>query len=442
MSQGDSGEGNGSSWLSGLIQSAKEKSATALNLVKRDLAEFTSTMHDDTVKIATTVKDKLTQENATAATQKVKQGVTSLLGGISKALVIEPDDDYQLAKIVGGEAVVFDRFKARQHAIQIDPTTYTADPVPEDGYREWLATFDLDSMKGKVSELLVSNVEVRALYTQLVPLTVSNLDFWSRYFFKLHQLEEEEARRMELMKRADRVDGAKELGWDEEDDEDWTEVRGSCSSGSQLTPAADIIASLPPDTRLADNSTAAVAAEATCTASETTNVTSTIESTISTPPESDIISSTTTIIAPQDATIPLSCSSLPSAAATAECVSVNATAASVSADREESVVSSISQSSDRSWSAISESTKSDGLVVIGSTPERTTPSDEGSNAKESLDEDWEKDFDVEVTEQEVIAAKERLMSRATAAMATTPSPSATTTTSNTQDNKGEDWEDW
>lgn len=51
------------------------------------------------------------QENASAATQKVKEGVSSFLGGISKALVIAPDDDYQLAQIVGGQAVVFDRYK-------------------------------------------------------------------------------------------------------------------------------------------------------------------------------------------------------------------------------------------------------------------------------------------------------------------------------------------
>jgi len=41
----------------------------------------------------------------------MKEGVSSFLGGISKALVIPPDDDYQLAQIVGGEAVVFDRYK-------------------------------------------------------------------------------------------------------------------------------------------------------------------------------------------------------------------------------------------------------------------------------------------------------------------------------------------
>jgi len=44
----------------------------------------------------------------------MKEGVTTLLGGISKALVVEPDDDYQMARIVGGEAVIFDRFKVRR----------------------------------------------------------------------------------------------------------------------------------------------------------------------------------------------------------------------------------------------------------------------------------------------------------------------------------------
>jgi len=44
---------------------------------------------------------------------------------------------------------------------------------------------------------------------------VSNLDFWSRYYFRRYQLDEEEARRIELMRRADEVQGEKEIGWDE-----------------------------------------------------------------------------------------------------------------------------------------------------------------------------------------------------------------------------------
>jgi len=56
------------------------------------------------------------------------------------------------------------------HAIQTDPTTYTTEPSPSDSYCDWQSSFDIESFKGNISELLVSNVEVRALYTQLVRL--------------------------------------------------------------------------------------------------------------------------------------------------------------------------------------------------------------------------------------------------------------------------------
>jgi len=52
----------------------------------------------------------------------VKEGVSSLLGGISKALVIAPDDDYQLTQIVGGQPVVFDRYKVRLTVLLAPPT--------------------------------------------------------------------------------------------------------------------------------------------------------------------------------------------------------------------------------------------------------------------------------------------------------------------------------
>jgi BSD domain len=57
---------------------------------------------------------------------------------------------------------------------------------------------------------IVANVQV--------PLTVSNNDFWRRYYFRIHLLDEEEARRVELMKRAENVQGdnEKEIGWEDE----------------------------------------------------------------------------------------------------------------------------------------------------------------------------------------------------------------------------------
>ena len=49
-----------------------------------------------------------------------------------------------------------------------------------------------------------------------VPSQVSHQDFWRRYFYKLHQLEVDEARKQALMKRAERANVKEDsVGWDE-----------------------------------------------------------------------------------------------------------------------------------------------------------------------------------------------------------------------------------
>ena len=59
--------------------------------------------------------------------------------------------------------------QARLHAIQIDPGTYTNEPTgPQQEFNDWFATFLIEEKKAEISELLVANVQVRALYTHLV----------------------------------------------------------------------------------------------------------------------------------------------------------------------------------------------------------------------------------------------------------------------------------
>ena len=59
--------------------------------------------------------------------------------------------------------------KARLHALQLDVETYTQPPRGSlEQFSMWKESFDIDSHKGDISELLVSKVEVRALYTKLV----------------------------------------------------------------------------------------------------------------------------------------------------------------------------------------------------------------------------------------------------------------------------------
>lgn len=47
-----------------------------------------------------------------------------------------------------------------------------------------------------------------------VPSEVSHADFWARYFYKVHQLELDEARKMALMKRAEQT-REESFSWDD-----------------------------------------------------------------------------------------------------------------------------------------------------------------------------------------------------------------------------------
>lgn len=51
----------------------------------------------------------------------------------------------------------------------MDTGTYLDEPSgPPEQFADWLKSFDLDSKKGDISELLISMVEVRSLYATLV----------------------------------------------------------------------------------------------------------------------------------------------------------------------------------------------------------------------------------------------------------------------------------
>ncbi|KAF6038318.1 BSDC1 [Bugula neritina] len=99
----------------------------------------------------------------------VKKGLTDLLGGITKALTIPPEDDEEvdvLRVTSGGSLEVFDKAKARLFEIQTSPQTYCTEPDgPQEQFDTWRSTFDLEAKKGEISDLLVSVNETAAYYS-------------------------------------------------------------------------------------------------------------------------------------------------------------------------------------------------------------------------------------------------------------------------------------
>ncbi|NWY00968.1 BSDC1 protein, partial [Nothoprocta ornata] len=218
------------SWLQQSYQAVKEKSSEALEFMKRDLAEFTQVVqHDTACTIAATasvVKDRLARtEVSSGATEKVRKGLSDFLGVISDTFAPSPDktidcDVITLMATPTGTTEPYDSAKARLYSLQSDPATYCNEPDgPAELLEAWLSQFNLEEKKGEISELLATSPSIRALYSKMVPVAVSHSEFWQRYFYKVHRLEQDEVRREALKQRVEQSMHREEPGW-EEDEED------------------------------------------------------------------------------------------------------------------------------------------------------------------------------------------------------------------------------
>ncbi|XP_014802033.1 PREDICTED: BSD domain-containing protein 1 [Calidris pugnax] len=229
MAEGEDG-GWWRSWLQQSYQAVKEKSTEALEFMKRDLAEFTQVVqHDTACTIAATasvVKDKLARtEGSSGATEKVRKGLSDFLGVISDTFAPSPDktidcDVITLMATPTGTTEPYDSAKARLYSLQSDPATYCNEPDgPAELLEAWLSQFNLEEKKGEIAELLATSPSIRALYTKMVPVAVSHSEFWQRYFYKVHRLEQDEARREALKQRAELSIHQEEPGWEEDEEE-------------------------------------------------------------------------------------------------------------------------------------------------------------------------------------------------------------------------------
>lgn len=219
-------------WGSQFIADVRNKSAEAMTMVKNDLSEFVCTIqHDTSTAVADTanaVKEslKVEEDEPEGTSARIKQGVSSFFDSLSNSLRENIAHVATAAGAVVSDAPepVFDRMQARLHEIQTDPATFCSDP---DGhlamYEEWCKAFDPEQHKREISELLVNVPEVRALYARLVPSAVTHVLFWQRYFYKVHQLEQEEKKRAALVARANQAQ-VEELGWGDDDLSDTEEL--------------------------------------------------------------------------------------------------------------------------------------------------------------------------------------------------------------------------
>uniref|UniRef100_A0A3Q2CLH1 BSD domain containing 1 n=1 Tax=Cyprinodon variegatus TaxID=28743 RepID=A0A3Q2CLH1_CYPVA len=251
-------EGWWGGWFQQSFQAVKDKSSEALEFLKRDLTEFSTVVQHDTacsiVATANAVKNKLAVEGSSETTEKVKKSLSGFLGVITDTLAPPPDktidcDVITLVATPAGTTEVYDSSKARLYSLQADPATYCNEPDgPPEQFDCWLSTFSLEEKKGEISELLVNSPSIRALYTKMVPAAVSHSEFWQRYFYKVFQLDQEEARRVALKQRAEQSAHTETLGWEEEEEDDF--VGATSPSHLNLKPPPDSTPPAPTETSL------------------------------------------------------------------------------------------------------------------------------------------------------------------------------------------------
>jgi len=222
----------------------KSKSLEVVKAVSEDLGEVKESLGHYSAPISkaggalkTTLKeiDEITDDMAESAINEVSKGATSLwsmASGYASQMFVEEDID-ATPVMVGNdhEPIILDRLQAQLHALASDQETFTSDPDLSDCSSEewtaWLAGLDLDKRQGEISELMINNNNIRKNYSSLVPGKVQHKLFWARYFYKVHLIEKQEAKRQVLKKRAEqtKVDEDNEINWDDDEDDDLEKVQ-------------------------------------------------------------------------------------------------------------------------------------------------------------------------------------------------------------------------
>ncbi|XP_068082953.1 BSD domain-containing protein 1 [Anabrus simplex] len=200
-------------------------SVEVLEFVKRDLDEFSSAVKSEATSVVssttTVLKDKLKLDEPESTANTMKRSLSSFLGQMSSALnPIPQDDDEEAIVIFDSKPVPLTKFQKKLHALTVDPNTFLTDPdeASKPQYQAWLEIVEDQLTPERLSKLMAASPELHCQYNKLVPEQVSHALFWQRYLFAKALLEDEEARLEALERRAEREKQAAEnLCWEKED---------------------------------------------------------------------------------------------------------------------------------------------------------------------------------------------------------------------------------
>ncbi|KAI3411844.1 hypothetical protein GPALN_001907 [Globodera pallida] len=225
------------------VNSAKEKTKSAFELIKKDINEFSDTLQNETNSLVNSAAKKAqffgqivsptsddvkgeeiekraeeSNETSTSTTPEGHKGKPQAEESLQinflglnwvkqmASEVVETVHKFATEDTTRDEANCTEEIHFGGHAssrkstldqctllqMQNDRRTFLQKPHRgAELYSRWLADFKISEYNGEINLLLGENSRLREIYAELVPSLVENHTFWHRYFFKVHLKEME-----------------------------------------------------------------------------------------------------------------------------------------------------------------------------------------------------------------------------------------------------------
>ncbi|KAH3756229.1 hypothetical protein Pelo_11938 [Pelomyxa schiedti] len=163
-------------WTSSWSETIVNATNRAVEICKQDLAEFSSQVTEDTTRV--------------------------INGSPSPMIYLTSPDPQTIEKVTAGISGVIGQFSGTSANATVTPVANAPTPTstpdksqketkfvqtPKDSpeFAQWCATFKLEEKAAEVMQLLQSDPQLRLLHSELVPSSLSELDFWQNHFFQL-----------------------------------------------------------------------------------------------------------------------------------------------------------------------------------------------------------------------------------------------------------------
>ncbi|KRZ70553.1 BSD domain-containing protein 1, partial [Trichinella papuae] len=178
----------GSNFFQSFLDQAREKTMSTFALVKRDLVELGETFQQEASSLITVTANVIREHappiNAEVASNWMKAVVDSVSYVLSEKDTAVGEEEFEIPIVAPLDDGKYDSVRA----LQMDPETFCTDPEgAAELYEDWKRNFNLRHYEEECKEIFRNCPSVRRMYLQLVPNEIDSIQFWQRYFYRVHQ---------------------------------------------------------------------------------------------------------------------------------------------------------------------------------------------------------------------------------------------------------------